>query len=161
MNRDLDTDRDDTDRDDTDRDDLNRENFGYDPGYPQTYERDFDNAYTRVTARDIADLLHHAAQMRCNPRDGITTTIDPAERAAFLSRKADLFTRIAQDAERTRVDDYSRQVRQMAADARAAAEQAQLQIPQQRVGPDQRRTPDPSRTTGGARSEKNSGATSG
>lgn len=33
---------------------------------------------------------------------------------------------IAQDAERTGVDNYSRQVRQMATDARTAAEQAQL-----------------------------------
>jgi hypothetical protein len=41
-----------------------------------------------------------------------------------------LFTRIARRAEWTRVDDYSRQARQMAADAHAAAEQAQLQLPQ-------------------------------
>jgi hypothetical protein len=131
--------------------------FDYDPGYPQTYERDYDNAYDRVTARDIADLLHHAAEMRCNTRAGI----DPAERAAFLSCKAALFTRIARRAERTRVDDYSRQVRQMATDARAAAEQARLQLPQQRVGPDQRRTPDHLPAPDGARSEKNSGASSG
>jgi hypothetical protein len=45
-----------------------------------------------------------------------------------------LFTRIARRAERTRVDDYSRQARQMAADAHAAAEQAQLQLPQPPVG---------------------------
>ena len=135
--------------------------FDYDPGYPQTYERDFDNVYDRVTVRDIADLLHHAAEMRCSTRGGINNVIDPAERAAFLSRKAELFTRIAQDAERNRVDDYSRQVRQMATDARTAAEQAQLQLPQQQVGPDQRRTSDRQLTNGGARSEENSGATSG
>jgi hypothetical protein len=133
--------------------------FDYDPGYPQTYERDFDNVYDRVTVRDIADLLHHAAEMRCSTRDGINNVIDPAERAAFLSRKAELFTRIAQDAERTGVDDYSRQVRQMATDARTAAEQAQL--PQQQVGPDQRRTSARPLTSRGARSEENSGATSG
>jgi hypothetical protein len=130
----------------------------YDPGYPQTYQRDFDNTYDRVTARDIADLLHHAAEMRCSTRAGIDGI---AERAAFLSRKAELFTRIAQDAERTGVDGYSRQVRQMATDARATAEQARLQLPQQRVGPDQRRTPDRPPTTDGARSEENSGASSG
>jgi hypothetical protein len=135
--------------------------FDYDPGYPQTYERDFDNVYDRVTVRDIADLLHHAAEMRCSTRDGINNVIDPAERAAFLSRKAALFTRIAQDAERTGVDDYSRQVRQMATDARTAAEQAQLQLPQQQVGPDQRRTSARPLTSRGARSEENSGATSG
>jgi hypothetical protein len=133
--------------------------FDDDPGNPQTYERDFDNAYDRVTARDIADLLHHAAQMRCSTRDDINNVIDPAERAAFLSRKAELFTRIAQDAERTGVDDYSRQVRQMATDARTAAEQAQL--PQQQAGPDQRRTSTRPLTSRGARSEENSGATSG
>ena len=133
--------------------------FDYDPGYPQTYERDFDNVYDRVTVRDIADLLHHAAEMRCSTRDGINNVIDPAQRAAFLSRKAELFTRIAQDAERTGVDDYSRQLRQMAADARAAAEQAQL--PQQQMGPDQRRTSTRPLTSRGARSEENSGATSG
>ena len=50
--------------------------FDYDPGYPQTYEHDFDNAYDRVTVRDIADLLHHAAEMRCSARDGINNVID-------------------------------------------------------------------------------------
>ena len=137
-------------------------NFDYDPGYPQTDEGDFDNAYDQATTRDIADLSHHLAQMRCStPAGVINNVIDPAERAAFLARKADLFTRIAQRAEQTRVDDYSPQVRQMAADARAAAEQAQLQLPQPRVGPNQRRTTDRPPTRGGARSEKNSGASSG
>jgi hypothetical protein len=139
-------------------------NFDYDPGYPQTYERDFDNAYDQVTARDIADLLHHLADMRCTTPAGVTNNvIDPAERAAFLSRKADLFTRIARRAEQTRVDDYSRQVRQMATDARAAAaaEQAQLQLPQPQVGPNHRRTTDRPPTRGGATSEENSGASSG
>jgi hypothetical protein len=135
--------------------------FDYDPGYPQTCERDFDNVYDRVTARDIADLLHHAAEMRCSTRDGINNVIDPAQQAAFLSRKAELFTRIAQHAEQTGADDYSRQVRQMATDARTAAEQAQLQLPQQQVGPDQRRTSARPLTSRGARSEENSGATSG
>ena len=134
-------------------------NFDYDPDYPQTYDTDFDNAYDRVTARDIADLLHHLAEMRCSTRDGINNVIDPAERAAFLSGKAELFTRIARSAEQTRVDDYSRQVRQMATDARTAAEQAQL--PQQQVGPDQRRKSARPLTIRGARSEENSGATSG
>ena len=135
-------------------------NVDYDPGYPQTYDNDFDNAYDRVTARDIADLLHHLAEMRCSTRAGIDG-IDHAERAAFLSSKADLFTRIARRAERTRVDDYSQQVRQMAANARAAAEQAQLQLPQRRVGPDQRRTTTGHSTRGGARSEESPGASSG
>ena len=63
-------------------------NDDYDPGYPQTYDIDFDNAYDRVTAHDIADLLHHLAELRCNPRNGVNNVIDPTERAAFLSRKA-------------------------------------------------------------------------
>jgi hypothetical protein len=119
--------------------------------------------YDRVTARDIADLLHHLAALRCGPAgDGRSgDTIDPADRAAFLTRKANLFARIARRAERTRVDDYSRQVRQMAADARRAAGQAHLQLPKQRVGPTQRRTPDRALARDGARSEKNSGASSG
>jgi hypothetical protein len=37
-------------------------NFDYDAGYPQSYDTDYD----RVTARDIADLLHHLAEMRCS-----------------------------------------------------------------------------------------------
>ena len=125
-------------------------NFDYDAGYEQTYDTDYEHAYDRVTAHDIADLLHHLAEMRCG---------DPAERAAFLSRKADLFTRIARHAEQTRVDDYSRQVRQMATDARTAADQTQL--PPQQVGPNQRRTPDGPLATDGARSQENSGASSG
>jgi len=137
------------------------DNFGYDAGYAQTYDGDYDDNYDRVTARDIADLLHHLAEMRCSTRDGLDNVIDPTERAAFLSRKAELFTRIAQDAERTRIDDYSRQVRQMATDARAAAEQTQLQLPHQRVGPNQRRTPDRPPARDGAKSEENSGASSG
>ena len=141
---------------------LDPETFDYDPGYPQTYEHDFDNAHDRVTARDIADLLHHLAEMRCNtPAGVINNIIDPAERAAFLSRKADLFTRITRRAERTRVDDYSQQVRQMAADARRAADQAQHQLPQQQVGPNQRRTRDDQLARDGARSQENSGASSG
>jgi hypothetical protein len=115
-----------------------------------------DGAYDRVTAADIAEFLHHLARMRC----GITGA-DPAERAAFLSRKAALFTRIADQAERTRVDAYSQHIRQIADTARAAADQARLQLPQQRVGPTPRRTCSPSPITGGARTEENSGASSG
>jgi hypothetical protein len=118
----------------------------------------YDNEYNRVTARDIADLLHHLAEMRCGA--GINA-IDPAERAVFLTRKAELFTRIARRAERTRIDDYSRHVRQMATDARTAAEQAQLQLPQQRVGPTRRRTSTHPATSAGAKSQENSGASSG
>jgi hypothetical protein len=89
------------------RDGADQPNFDYDPGYPQTYDNAYDNAYDRVTARDIADLLHHHAQMRCGPLGD-----HPAARAEFLHRKADLLTRIADQAARTRVDDYVEQVRQ-------------------------------------------------
>ena len=126
------------------------------------YDTDYDNDYDRATARDIADLLHHLAKMRCGepPDSANGVAIDPAERAAFLTRKAKLFTRIARQAERTRVDDYSRQVRQMAADAHRAADQAQHQLPQQQVGPKQRRTSDDQPARDGARAQENSGASS-
>lgn len=117
----------------------------------------YDNEYDRVTAHDIADLLHHLAEMLC----GHSGATDPAQRAAFLTRKANLFTQIARRAERTGVDAYTRQVRQMAANARIAAGQAQQQLPQQRVGPTQRRTSDSALARDGARSQKNSGASSG
>ena len=118
-----------------------------------------DGEYDRVTAADIADLLHHLARIRCGT--GGADPIDPAERAAFLSRKAALFTRIADQAEHTRVDTYSKQVRQMADAARAAAERAQPRLPQQRVGPTSRRTSDRSPIAGGATSKENSGASPG
>ena len=115
-----------------------------------------DSDYDRVTAHDIADLLHHLAELR-NGHD--ESVIDPAQRAAFLSRKADLFTRLAEQAEHTRIDAYSQQIRQMADAARAAAEHVQPQLPtaatganseensppsaHHGVGPDRRRTPGP------------------
>jgi hypothetical protein len=46
----------------------------------------------RVTAREIAEFLRHLAELRAGTRGG-----DPAERAAFLARKAELFTRLAAD----------------------------------------------------------------
>ena len=133
-------------------------NFDYDPGYPQTYEGDFGNAYDRVTARDIADFLHHLAELRNGHAESV---IDPAQRAAFLSRKADLFTRLAEQAEHTRIDAYSQQIRQMADTARAAADHVQTQLPQQRLGPTPRRTPHRPPTTSGAGSQENPGANSG
>jgi hypothetical protein len=48
----------------------------------------YDSDYDRVTARDIADFLHHLAELRNGHAESV---IDPAQRAAFLSRKADLF----------------------------------------------------------------------
>ena len=91
----------------------------------------YDSDYDRVTARDIADFLHHLAELRNGHAESV---IDPAQRAAFLSRKADLFTRIAEQAEHTRIDAYSQQIRQMADTARAAADHVQPQLPQQRWG---------------------------
>jgi hypothetical protein len=88
------------------------------------YDGDYDNDYDRVTARDIAQFLHHHAELRAGPRGD-----DPAERAAFLHRKADLFTRIADQAARIRTDAYIEQVRQLATDARTAAQKADLQLP--------------------------------
>jgi hypothetical protein len=45
-----------------------------------------------VTVREIADFLHHLAELRAGARSD-----DPTERAAFLARKAELFTRLAAD----------------------------------------------------------------
>jgi hypothetical protein len=44
----------------------------------------------QVTAREITEFLRHLAELRVSARRD-----DPARRAAFLARKADLFTRIA------------------------------------------------------------------
>ena len=118
----------------------------------------YDSDYDRVTAHDIADFLHHLAELR-NGHD--ESVINPAQRAAFLSRKADLFTRLAEQAEHTRIDAYSQQIRQMADTARAAADHVQPQLPQQRLGPTPRRTPHRPPTTSGARSQENPGASSG
>jgi hypothetical protein len=117
--------------------------------------------YDTVTARDIAGFLHDYADLRCGARGD-----DPAERAAFLDRKADLFTRMANKAARghpaSYTDAWIEQVRQMATDARTAANHARLELlPQQRVGPEPRRTTDRQPATGGATPQENSGATSG
>jgi len=45
-----------------------------------------------VTAREIAEFLRHLAELSHRPR-----TADPGERAAFLARKAELFTRLGAD----------------------------------------------------------------
>jgi hypothetical protein len=71
--------------------------------------------YDAVTARDIAEFLHHLAELRSSARAD-----DPAERAAFLTRKAEVLTRIADQYARTDPA-YSRQVQQLATDARTAA----------------------------------------
>jgi hypothetical protein len=111
--------------------------------------------YDRVTAADIADFTHHLAELRFGqPRAG-----DPAERAIFLARKADLLARIA--AQHIHTDpDYAQHVLQLARDAHTAAAQTALQLPLQQVGPTHRRTPAGQPTSGGARSEENSGASS-
>jgi hypothetical protein len=124
--------------------------------YDNEYDNEYDNDFDRVTARDIAQFLHHHAELRAGPRGD-----DPAERAAFLHRKADLFNRIADQAALIRTDAYVEQVRQMATNARTAAEKTELQLPQQPVGPNQRRTTNPPPGTGGAKSQEKSGASSG
>ena len=111
--------------------------------------------YDRVTAADIAEFTRHLADLRYNqPRAS-----DPAERALFLARKADLLARIA--AQHTRPDpDYAEHVLQLARAAHDTAEQAALQVPHQRAGPTPRRTPTRQPPPIGASSEKNSGARS-
>jgi hypothetical protein len=112
---------------------------------------DHDTAtdYDHVTAADIADFTHYLAQLRF----GQPRADDPAERAVFLARKAELLTRIA--AQHTRTDPgYAEHVLHLALDAHAAAEQAALHLPLQRVGPTHRRTRTRQRPSGGARSEE-------
>jgi hypothetical protein len=117
---------------------------------------DDSNAYDRVTAADIAEFTGHLADLRSGkPRTG-----DPAERALFLARKADLLIRIA--AQHIHTDpDYAQHVLQLARAAHTAAQQTALQLPLQRVGPTQRRTPARQPPSGGARAKENSGASSG
>ena len=47
----------------------------------------------RVTVGEIADLLRHLAELRIGARGDDAR--DAAERAVFLARKAELFTRLA------------------------------------------------------------------
>ena len=83
-----------------------------------TSNYDTATAYDRVTAADIADFTRHLAELRYGqPRAG-----DPAERAIFLARKADLLARIA--AQHTCTDpDYAEHILQLARSAHAAARQ--------------------------------------
>lgn len=109
--------------------------------------------YDLVTSRDITELLHCLAHLHWGIHGGDTT-----ERTAFLHRKAELFTRIAdQHARRDPV--YSAEVQQLALNARTAA--VELQLPTKTAGPDHERTPDPPPTHAGARSQENTGASSG
>ena len=120
-----------------------------------TDDHDTATDYDHVIAADIADFTHHLAQLR----HGQPRADDPVERALFLARKADLLIRIA--AQHTRTDpSYAEHVLHLALDAHAAAEQAALHLPLQRVGPTHRRTRTRQRPSGGARSKENSGASS-
>lgn len=68
-----------------------------------------------VTAADIAELLHHLAALRVPAR-----AEDPAARAVFLIRKAELLGRIA-DQYAHSDPSYSAQVAQPATHARTTA----------------------------------------
>jgi hypothetical protein len=117
---------------------------------------DDSTTYDRVTATDITDFTRHLVELR----SGQPRAADPTERAIFLARKADLLARIA--AQHIHTDPgYAQHVLQLARDAHTAATQAALQLPLQRVGPTSRRTPTRQPTSGGAKSEENSGASSG
>jgi hypothetical protein len=59
------------------------------PLIPTTTDRIAANP---VTAREIAEFLRHLAELSHSPRGG-----DPGARAAFLARKAELFTRLGAD----------------------------------------------------------------
>ena len=118
---------------------------------------DIISGYDAVTAADIADFTHYLAQFRF----GQPRADDPAKRAVFLARKADLLIRIA--AQHTRTDpEYAEQVLQLARDAHiAAAQTATLAVPLQQVGPPHRRTPTSQPASDGANSQENSGASFG
>ena len=113
-----------------------------------------DTIYAAVTTANIAEFLHHLAALRF----GAPRADDPAKRAAFLARKAELFTRIA-DQHAPTDPGYAEQVRQMATQAHTAADH-HLRLPQQPVGPNQRRTEDGRPQPGGARSQEKTGARS-
>jgi hypothetical protein len=118
--------------------------------------RDNISDYDTVTAADITDFTHYLAELRY----GQPRADNSAERALFLARKADLLIRIA--AQHTGTDpDYAEHILQLARNTHAAAEQAALQVPHQRVGPTHRRTRTPQHSPGGARSQENPGASSG
>ena len=51
-----------------------------------------DNPATPVTVGEIAEFLRHLTDLRTSGRGD-----DPAARAAFLQRKAELFTRLTTD----------------------------------------------------------------
>jgi hypothetical protein len=96
---------------------------------------DIVSRYDAVTAADIADFTHYLAQLRFDQPHAD----DPAERAVFLTRKAELLARIA--AQHIRTDpSYAHHVLQLALDAHAAARQAALELPLRPVGPTHRRT---------------------
>ncbi|WP_219419414.1 hypothetical protein [Pseudonocardia nigra] len=116
---------------------------------------DTSDDYDAVTARDIAEFLHHLAELRRGPGGP-----DPAGRTAFLTRKAELFTRIADQSDHSHRNGYSEQARQIADNARAAAGPAHPELPRQRVGPNPRRTSDIEPGQGGATSQEKSGASS-
>lgn len=106
-----------------------------------------------VTVGEIADLLHRIRTLTDNP------VTDPAERAQVLARKADLLARIADQRAGEWTCEHADQARQVAHDAQAIAAAARHIAAQ--VGPNHGRTPDQPSTTGGAKSEENSGASSG
>ena len=74
-----------------------------------------------VTARDIAEFLHHLARTRSPAHGG-----DPADHAALLARKADLLTRIADQHDALTDPEQARHIAEHArAQAAAAARHAE------------------------------------
>jgi hypothetical protein len=111
---------------------------------------DIISGYDAVTAADIADFTHYLAQLRF----GQPRADDPAERAVFLARKAELLARIA--AQHTRTDPgYAEHVLHLALPTPSrppstsrSSGWGQLTgelepVSAHPVGPDQRRTPGP------------------
>jgi hypothetical protein len=71
-----------------------------------------------VTIGEIANLLHGIRAITGNP------TAEPAARAEVLARKADLLARIADERAQEWNCEHTEQAHQIAADAKAIAEQA-------------------------------------
>lgn len=114
-----------------------------------------------ITISEIADLL---SQLRALT---YPAPADPIARAQVLARKADLLARIADQHADQWTCEHANQARQVAHDALLIAAQARAVAEREaplnthRVGPNQRRTAHPPSPRGGAKSEKNSGASSG
>jgi hypothetical protein len=90
-----------------------------------------NRAHRPVTAAEIADLLTQLRTLRTPAQGG-----DPAEHAAFLSAKADLLTRIADEHTGEPPCGHDAHARHVAAHARIAAAHARTLAETGRTNPE-------------------------